>query len=160
MFPYHRVPDGSVFVPHHLIWALLGALVPLAMVWDNHPTKEPVYAVMAVLVALVAFVLVWPTHHVLGAALAVAATVAAVLVLAVRLRVQCGRPCPWQSRLCSQSSPSTTCYSTRSAGERPWTQSGSTTCGRGSPRTDALDRFTADRLAGHPALPAGHSARS
>ena len=85
MFPYHRVPDGSVFVPHHLIWALLGALVPLAMVWDNHPTKEPVYAVMAVLVALVAFVLVWPTHHVLGAALAVAATVAAVLVLAVRL---------------------------------------------------------------------------
>lgn len=85
MFPYHRVPDGSVFVPHHLMWALLIALIPLGMVWDNHPRKEPVLAVTAVVVALVAFVLVWPTHHWLGAALAVLATVAAVVVLAFRL---------------------------------------------------------------------------
>lgn len=84
MFPYHQIPDGSVAVPHHLTWSLLLALIPLGMVWDNHPRKEPVLAVTAVVVALVAFVLVWPTHHVLGAALAVVATLAAVVVLAVR----------------------------------------------------------------------------
>jgi hypothetical protein len=81
-FPYHTIPDGDAFLSHHLVWALLLALIPLAVVWDNHPRREPWLAVSAVVLALVSFLFVWRTHHFVGAALAVVATVAAVIVLA------------------------------------------------------------------------------
>ncbi|MHB9287370.1 hypothetical protein ACKVMT_10070 [Halobacteriales archaeon Cl-PHB] len=84
-FPYHTVPDGNAWLPHHATWALLFALVPLAVVWDDHPDREPVVALTAVLAALFAFLFVWPRYAVLGAALTVAAVSTAGLSLSARL---------------------------------------------------------------------------
>jgi uncharacterized membrane protein len=84
MFPAEAVPDGSVAVSHHATWALVMSLIPLMVVWDNHPTREPWLAVSAVTLALLGFLIVWPTHPVLGAALTVAATGTALVALTVR----------------------------------------------------------------------------
>jgi len=85
MFPYHTVPDGSVWVPHHFTWAMILALIPLFVIWDNDPHREPWLAVSSIAVGLIAFLLVWPTHHVLGAVLAVTATIVAIISLLSRL---------------------------------------------------------------------------
>jgi len=85
MFPYHEIPDGSILLSHHFTWAMLIALIPLAVVWDNDPYREPWLAVSSIVVALIAFMFVWRTHHVLGAGLAVAATITAIIVLLSRL---------------------------------------------------------------------------
>lgn len=84
-FPYHQVPDGSVAVPHHYTWALLLALIPLALIWDDESNREPWVAATAIVIGLIGFLYVWPTHHVLGAVIAVAATILAAGTLVVRL---------------------------------------------------------------------------
>jgi len=80
-FPAETVPDGSVALSHHYTWALLLALVPILMVWDRYPTRDPWMMLTALLAGLIGFVLVWPTHHVLGAVLALGANLT-VLALA------------------------------------------------------------------------------
>ena len=78
-FPYHTIPDGSAALPHHATWALLLALVPILMVWDHYPTRDPWPALLGVLVGLIGFVLVWPTHHVAGAVLALLGVLLVIL---------------------------------------------------------------------------------
>jgi hypothetical protein len=85
MFPYHEVPDGSIFVPHHFIWAMAIAIIPLLVIWDNDPYREPWLAVASIGIGLIAFIFVWRVHHVLGAAVAVIATIVAAIALLSRL---------------------------------------------------------------------------
>jgi len=79
-FPYHTVPDGSAVLPHHYLWATLAALVPILIVWDNYPRREPWVALCGVLGGLVSFALIWPRYPVIGASLTLAAN--AVVLLA------------------------------------------------------------------------------
>lgn len=79
-FPYHAVPDGSAALPHHYVTATLAALVPIMIVWDNHPRREPWLALCGVLGGLVSFLMVWPRYPIIGASLTLAAN--AVVLLA------------------------------------------------------------------------------
>ncbi|KAA9399684.1 hypothetical protein [Haloarcula sp. CBA1129] len=79
-FPYHAVPDGSAALPHHYVTATLAALVPILIVWDNDPRREPWMALCGVLGGLVSFGMVWPRYPVIGASLTLAAN--AVVLLA------------------------------------------------------------------------------
>ena len=67
LFPYHRVPDGSVGLPHHFTYALLLSLVPILAAWDVYPHREPAGVLTGVVVALIGFMLVWPRYPVTGA---------------------------------------------------------------------------------------------
>jgi len=78
-FPYHQIPDGSAALPHHATWSLLLAVVPILMVWDNQPHRDPWAPLTGVLVGVIGFVLVWPTHHVAGAVLALLGTLLVIL---------------------------------------------------------------------------------
>jgi len=76
-FPYHAVPDGSAALPNHYATATLAALVPILIVWDNYPRREPWLVLCGVLGGLVSFGLVW--YPVIGASLTLAANAAVLL---------------------------------------------------------------------------------
>ena len=82
-FPYHEIPDGAVFAPHHYIYGLLLTLLVLAVVWDNFRAREPLLAALGVVVGLFGFLLVWPWYPVAGAVLSLAGP--PIIVLAVGL---------------------------------------------------------------------------
>lgn len=68
-FPYHGVPDGAVFAPHHIY---IGALVALGAAWvvaDDIRDREPVGVVSGLSVSLFGFALTWPYYPVVGALL-------------------------------------------------------------------------------------------
>ena len=69
-FPVEAVPDGSTAIPHHATYGLLGALVVLFTVWDDHRDAEPLAEFVGVLVGLFAFLIVWTWRPVIGATLA------------------------------------------------------------------------------------------
>lgn len=79
MFPYHVVPDGNAALPHHYVTLSVLSLVPLLMVWDHHPKRDPWVSMTAVLLGLMSFTLIWPRYPVIGATLTVACNVVAVL---------------------------------------------------------------------------------
>ncbi|GGK63470.1 hypothetical protein [Haloarcula sebkhae] len=72
-FPYHAVPDGSATLPHHYVTMMVAALVPLLIIWDNHPRREPWIVLCGVLSGLVGFLLIWPRYPRIGASLTLAA---------------------------------------------------------------------------------------
>lgn len=80
MFPYHHIPDGNAALPHHYLWALLAAVIPVLIVWDDYRHREPWLALTAILAGLVGFGLVWPRYPVMGAVLTLTANVALLLV--------------------------------------------------------------------------------
>ncbi|MDG5778208.1 hypothetical protein QA599_17285, partial [Haloarculaceae archaeon H-GB1-1] len=71
-YPHHTVPDGSTALPHHFVLALLAALVPLLIVWDDHRDREPWVVLVGILGGLFAFGLVWPRYPAVGATLTLA----------------------------------------------------------------------------------------
>ena len=79
-FPYHTVPDANAALPHHYYTALLLALVPVLIVWDNQRKSEPWLALVGIVGGLFSFGMVWPRYPVVGAVLALVAN--AVVVLA------------------------------------------------------------------------------
>ncbi|MEA5388333.1 hypothetical protein VB779_15675 [Haloarculaceae archaeon H-GB11] len=79
-FPYHTIPDGNAALPHHFVLALLAALVPLLVVWDDYPDREPWVVLVGILGGLFAFGLVWPRYPAVGASLTLASN--AVVLLA------------------------------------------------------------------------------
>ncbi len=95
-FPYHTVPDGSVLLPHHATWALMLACIPLLVIWDDHPQREPVWAMTANVVALFSFLFAWPRYPRLGAALTVSAVGVSGAALSARLAwYRKEYPWPW-----------------------------------------------------------------
>jgi len=79
-WPYHTVPDGNAALPHHYFLALLLALVPVLIVWDNHRRREPWLCLVGVVGGLFSFGMIWPRYPVIGAVLALVAN--AVVLLA------------------------------------------------------------------------------
>lgn len=80
-FPHERIPDGTVWTTHHAIYGLLGALVPIAVCWDDYPHVEPVAEAVGVLAGLFGFLFVWPHYPQIGATLALAGPLGALLAL-------------------------------------------------------------------------------
>jgi predicted lysophospholipase L1 biosynthesis ABC-type transport system permease subunit len=79
MFPYESIPDGAVFAPHHLHYAVLTALLVAAVIWDDYPKREPGVLVAGLLVAEFGFIATWPYYPATGAALALAGLTVATL---------------------------------------------------------------------------------
>lgn len=65
-FPYHKVPDGAVFAPHHLYIGL--ALIGLAVAssWDDQK-RDPLATAAAGASLIFSFALVWPYYPEVGA---------------------------------------------------------------------------------------------
>ncbi|MFB6073512.1 MAG: hypothetical protein ABEJ89_00710 [Haloarculaceae archaeon] len=84
-FPYHTVPDGSVALSHHFTWGLLLALVPILVVWDVHPNRQPAGVLTSIIVAFIGFILMWPVYHVAGALVTLAGLAAASVATVFRL---------------------------------------------------------------------------
>lgn len=78
-FPHEAVPDGAVLGPHHVYIGLMLALLAIALVWDDAPSREPWVGAVGILVGLFAFVTVWPFYHETGAVLALSGVVLALL---------------------------------------------------------------------------------
>jgi len=79
-FPYHTIPDGNAALPHHYLWAMLAALVPVLIIWDDYSDREPWLALSAVLGGVVSFGLIWPRYPVIGATLTLAFNAVLLLV--------------------------------------------------------------------------------
>jgi len=96
-FPYHTVPDGSAALPHHFTWAFLLAIVPVLMVWDHYPRRDPWISLTAILTGLVGFLLVWPRYPAMGATLVLASN--AVVILAPIVLPTWREYWPWPQRV-------------------------------------------------------------
>jgi len=68
-FPVERVPDGSVWLPHHLVWGVLVVLLAVWVVSDNLPRQEPLAAMVGILLAGFAFLFIWRPYPFAGAVL-------------------------------------------------------------------------------------------
>jgi len=95
-FPYHTVPDGNAALPHHYMTALLVALVPLLIVWDDHRDREPWLVLLGILGGLTSFALIWPRYPVIGATLTL---VFNAVVLLAPLRPTWGEYWPRKHRM-------------------------------------------------------------
>lgn len=58
-FPYHAIPDGSVFHPHHFVYAALFVLLLAMRVWDDDPDSEPFFVVGGISLSLFSWYHLW-----------------------------------------------------------------------------------------------------
>lgn len=67
--PYHGVPDGCFFCPHHYPMGIYGAVFALMVVWDNRRKKEPVISAIGIMVSYFGWTFMWSGkfHDVWGA---------------------------------------------------------------------------------------------
>lgn len=90
-FPFHEIPDGNVFAPHHFYTGIFIALVALWFMVDDYRLREPRVAIIGTMAALYAFVLTWPIYHAVGAALCLVglgvATAGAVMILRAEINL-------------------------------------------------------------------------
>ncbi|WP_236035427.1 hypothetical protein [Haloarcula rubra] len=79
MWPYHLAPDGNAALPHHYYIGMGLVALVAAIVWDDHPKREPVAVMMAAVGGCFAFGSVWPRYPVIGATLALVANAMVIL---------------------------------------------------------------------------------
>lgn len=77
-FPADAVPDGAIFAPHHLTYALLAALLVAAVVWDDFRHIEPIGVAVGAGIALFGFLFVWAYYPVVGASMTLLGTTLAL----------------------------------------------------------------------------------
>lgn len=94
VFPAEAVPDGNVFAPHHLTYALIALLWAGTYAWDRFTDREPWAVTAGAGAALFAFLFVWPLYPVTGALLTLAGLGAASGGL-LRWRSYWTRPVFW-----------------------------------------------------------------
>jgi len=81
-WPFHAVPDGAPFAPHHIYIGVSLLTLAAWRVGDDEADREPVATVTATLGIVFGFALTWPFYAVPGAALTLAfATIATVAPL-------------------------------------------------------------------------------
>ncbi|WP_254279208.1 hypothetical protein [Haloarcula marina] len=78
-FPYHLAPDGNAALPHHYYIGMGLAALLAAIVWDDHPKREPVAVMLAAVGGCFAFGSIWPRYPTVGATLALVANLTVVL---------------------------------------------------------------------------------
>lgn len=65
-FPYHKVPDGAIFAPHHLYVGLALVTLAVAASWDDQK-DDPLLTAAAGALLIFSFTFVWPYYPWTGA---------------------------------------------------------------------------------------------